>query len=254
MNKKFRFEKYTIANLTNVLILFMALVNLLDIITNSNFPKFQIYMLITENWWQIFLFPFRITTNLLSLLLFLYIFWAFGNTLEQELGTLKYNIFIFSGYFFILMGTFFYPLDAYYVYLSVFFAVAYLFPEMEILLFFILPIKMKWIGIITGGFLFLNALMLSISVGSILPILGPILGILNFLIMIVYPDIKHRVPKLHQVQYQIKKKTSQQTIHKCTVCGITEKDDPYMDFRYCVECSDHEYCRDHLYNHIHIKD
>lgn len=254
MNKKFRFEKFTIANLTNVLVIFMAIVNLLDILTNVPYYPFQIQMLLTPEWWQIFLFPFRITTNLLSLILFLYVFWIFGNTLENELGITKYNLFIFSGYFFILLGTFFYPLDAYYVYLSVFFAIAYLYPDMEILLFFILPIKMKWLGIVSGGFLIFNALALSIQVQSLLPLLGPIFGLLNFLIWIVYPDLKNKLPRKHQIQYLLKNKKSQKYMHKCTICGITELDDPYMDFRYCVECSDHEYCRDHLYNHEHIKD
>ncbi|GIX41459.1 MAG: hypothetical protein KatS3mg129_1192 [Leptospiraceae bacterium] len=254
MNKKFKFEKYTIANLTNILILFMAIVNILDIITNTPYSHFQIQMLLTDQWWQIFLFPFRITDNLLSLILFLYIFWLFGNMLEQELGIVKYNLFIFSGYFFILIGTYFYPLDAYYVYLSVFFAVAYLYPDMEILLFFILPIKMKWIGIFTGAFLLYNAVILSLKINSLLPILGPILGLLNFILLIVLPDIRNKTPKLHQIKFQINKREENKPLHKCTICGITEKDDPYMDFRYCVECSDHEYCRDHLYNHEHIKD
>ncbi|MFN3245482.1 MAG: hypothetical protein ACK42K_02175, partial [Leptonema sp. (in: bacteria)] len=109
MNKKFKLEKYTIANLTNVLTLLMAVVNLLDIITNTSYPSFQVQMLFTEQWWQIFLFPFRITNDLLSLILFLYVFWLFGNMLENELGTLKYNLFIFSGYIFIILGTYFYP-------------------------------------------------------------------------------------------------------------------------------------------------
>jgi len=254
MNKKFKLEKYTIANLTNLLTLLMAVVNLLDIITNTSYPSFQVQMLFTEQWWQIFLFPFRITNDLLSLILFLYVFWLFGNMLENELSTLKYNLFIFSGYFFIILGTYFYPLDAYYVYLSVFFAIAYLYPDMEIYLFFILPIKMKWIGIFTGIFLAYNAITLSIQIGSILPILGPVLGILNFLIFIVFPNLTNRSFKIHQIKYQLKLKDKSEPIHRCTICGITEQDDPYMDFRYCVECKDHEYCRDHLYNHQHIKD
>jgi hypothetical protein len=44
------------------------------------------------------------------------------------------------------------------------------------------------------------------------------------------------------------------TFHKCTVCGITEKDNPDMDFRYCSKCAgDYEYCMDHLKNHDHMQ-
>jgi hypothetical protein len=44
-------------------------------------------------------------------------------------------------------------------------------------------------------------------------------------------------------------------MHRCAVCGITEKDNPDMEFRYCVECDggDYEYCMEHLKNHKHIK-
>ena len=42
--------------------------------------------------------------------------------------------------------------------------------------------------------------------------------------------------------------------HKCTVCGITDIDDPDMDFRYCGECDGkHAYCSKHIKNHKHIK-
>ncbi|MFN3603223.1 MAG: hypothetical protein ACK4UJ_00790 [Leptonema sp. (in: bacteria)] len=251
MNKNFRFKNLAIANLTNLLVLIIAVVNLLDIFFGTSYPQFQIQMLFTRDWWQIFLFPFRITTNVLSLAIFLYIFWIFGTQLEAELSTVKYNLFIFSGYFFILIGTYFYPIDAYFVYLSVFFAVAFLYPNMEILLFFILPIKMKWIGLLTAVFLIFNSIYLSFVMRSFFPILGPIFGILNFLIFIVFPYIKNRTPKLHQIQYKLK--SQKRAIHKCTVCGITELEDPYMDFRYCVHCKDHEYCSKHLQDHEHIQ-
>lgn len=251
MNKKFRFDNFTIANLTNLLVVLMAVVNILDIFLNIQYTPFQIQMLFTNQWWQIFLFPFRITTNLFSLIFFLYIFWVFGNQLEMELSTVKYNLFIFSGYFFILLGTYFYPLDAYYVYLSVFFAIAYLYPNMEILLFFIIPIKMKWIGILTAAFLVYNSVFLAINLQTFYPILGPILGILNFIIFIILPDFKRKIPSTHQIKYRFKHH-KKKTIHRCTICGITEEDDPYMDFRYCIYCNDREYCRNHLENHEHI--
>ncbi len=251
MNKKFKLENFTISNLTNVLIVLMAVVNLLDIFLGISYPKFQIQMLFTDQWWQIFLFPFRITNQIISLAFFLYIFWMFGNQLEFELNTFRYNLFIFLGYFFILLGTYFYPLDAYYVYLSVFFAVAYLYPDMEILLFFVLPVKMKWIGILTALFIVMDSVYLSINFQTYYPILGPILGILNFLLLIVLPDLKRKTNRFKKGN--IWKNKSKKTIHKCTICGITEEDDPQMDFRYCVYCKDHEYCRDHLDNHEHIQ-
>jgi AspT/YidE/YbjL antiporter-like protein len=42
-------------------------------------------------------------------------------------------------------------------------------------------------------------------------------------------------------------------IHRCTICGRTEKDGDNLVFRYCSKCSGaYEYCQDHLFNHTHI--
>ncbi len=52
------------------------------------------------------------------------------------------------------------------------------------------------------------------------------------------------------IRYEGKK-----TIHQCTICGITEKDDPEMEFRYCSKCAGaYEYCSKHLRDHQHIQD
>lgn len=42
--------------------------------------------------------------------------------------------------------------------------------------------------------------------------------------------------------------------HHCTICGITELDDPNMTFRYCSQCNgNYEYCENHIRNHQHIQ-
>lgn len=251
VNKKFKIENFTISNLTNLLVILMAVVNLLDIFLGISYPKFQIQLLFTDEWWQIFLFPFRITNQILSLTIFLYIFWIFGSQLESELGAVQYNLYIFLGYLFIILGTYFYPLDAYYVYLSVFFAIAYLYPNTEILLFFLIPIKIKWIGIFTAVFLILNSIYMALTFQTFYPILGPILGILNFLLFIVLPDFKNKKYQF-RIRY-IRMHNSKKAMHRCAICGITEIDDPQMDFRYCIHCQDHEYCSKHLENHEHIQ-
>ena len=46
---------------------------------------------------------------------------------------------------------------------------------------------------------------------------------------------------------------AEQVGHKCYVCGITDKDAPNMQFRYCSKCSGNkEYCQDHLFTHKHM--
>ena len=50
----------------------------------------------------------------------------------------------------------------------------------------------------------------------------------------------------------IYKPSDQKAMHKCAICGRTEKDDDTLEFRYCSKCNgSYEYCSDHLYTHEH---
>ena len=43
-------------------------------------------------------------------------------------------------------------------------------------------------------------------------------------------------------------------IHRCAICGRTEKDGELLEFRFCSKCDgNYEYCQDHLFTHQHIK-
>ena len=59
--------------------------------------------------------------------------------------------------------------------------------------------------------------------------------------------------KRAQKQAQKKAKETGGYLHKCAVCGLTDQDDPSMEFRYCSNCDGYYcYCADHINNHIHI--
>lgn len=252
MRQKFKIASFGIPNLTLVLILLTAIVNGLDLFLRNGSPGFSFGMLFTPDWWNVFLFPFRITDSWLSLILYLYVFYLFGQQLEQSIGDAQYTAYIFVGYIFVLFGTIFYPMSANFVYLSVFLAVAHLAPDMQILLFFVLPIKMRWIAIITVGFVLYGPISLLFRVGAVLPLLGPFLGFANYLFFFGIPFLVRNRGTARGRNFKKKMKNAQ-NIHECAVCGLTEKDDPTMDFRYCIDCDDHEYCSHHLHNHQHIK-
>ena len=43
-------------------------------------------------------------------------------------------------------------------------------------------------------------------------------------------------------------------LHKCAVCGVTDQDDPNMEFRYCSKCNGYYcYCANHINNHVHVQ-
>lgn len=101
--------------------------------------------------WRLFTFIFiPPSTGLIWLLLALYFYYFIGSALESTWGTLKFNIY----YFLSMLGTIAAALifgGAYtgiYVNLSMFLAFAYLYPDHQVLLFFIIPIKIKYLAYI----------------------------------------------------------------------------------------------------------
>ncbi|MBW7858011.1 MAG: hypothetical protein H3C43_06935 [Leptonema sp. (in: Bacteria)] len=252
MTHKFKPALLGIPNLTLIIIIATAIVNGLDLYLRNGSPSFWFGMLFTPDWWNVFLFPFRITDSWFSLILYLYVFYLFGQQLEQSVGDFKYTLYIFTGYIFVLVGTIFYPMSANFVYLSVFLAIAHLAPDMQILLFFVLPIKMRWIALITVAFVLYGPISLLFRQGAILPLLGPLLGFANYLLFFGIPHLLRNRGTARGRNFKRQMKTAP-TVHKCAICGLTEADDPTMDFRYCVDCDDLEYCTNHLHNHRHIK-
>lgn len=184
----------------------------------------------------------------------LYFYYFIGSSLENEWGSFRFNVYYFLG----MIGTTIAALltgwgTATYLNLSLFLAFAYLYPEHEILLFFIIPVKMKYLG-------WLNWALIAFTVifSPIPQKIAAIASVLNFLVFF-WEEVFIRT-KTTRKAYNNRKRFKAEipknfTIHRCAVCGITEKDDPDMEFRYCVECDggDYEYCMKHLKDHKHIK-
>ena len=97
--------------------------------------------------------------SLLEIVIMLMLYYSLGTTLERTWGAFRYNVYIFSGILFTVLGAFvLYILygsgadflggyfSTYYINLSIFLAFAASYPDMELLLYFILPIKIKWMG------------------------------------------------------------------------------------------------------------
>lgn len=82
-----------------------------------------------------------------------------GTVLERSWGAFKFNVYFFSGVILhviaaILIYLIFgynYHMNTYYINLALFMAFAYEQPDMEVLLFFVLPIKIKWLAWFDGA-------------------------------------------------------------------------------------------------------
>ena len=196
-----------------------------------------------------------------------YFYYWIGSTLEREWGTAKFCVFYFSGVVLsIIYGMVAGYTTMHYINLSLFFAFATLFGETQVLLFFIIPIKMKWLAWLDAA-LFAWSVLSNLIAGYYIYALLPIVAILNYLIFFwrdfayLFARFKRRtspnVVNFKKAQKQLQKK-AQETggyIHKCSVCGVTDTDNPDMEFRYCSKCDGYYcYCMDHINNHVHIKE
>ena len=205
-----------------------------------------------------------------SLLIALYFYYWIGSTLERQWGTAKFNLYYFSGVLLTVLGVTIVSLatgnhflgiaGTHYVNLSMFLAFAALYPETQVLLFFLIPVKMKWLAWIDIG-VFALGIVQAIARGDIVGIVVPLVALLNFAAFI-WPEVRYfaqRKQYQHSRQtVQFKKAVKQQQQvrgyhHKCCVCGKTGTDQPDMQFRYCSKCAGyHCYCQDHIFSHVHF--
>ncbi|MCX7824589.1 MAG: rhomboid family intramembrane serine protease [Verrucomicrobiae bacterium] len=181
------------------------------------------------------------------LALALYFLWIVGEGLEQEWGAFKLNVFYFTGMiattavaFFIARGA----VDNRFLNLSLFLAFATVFPEFEVLLFFVLPVKVKWLGWLAALPVFWSIL------SGPLPIkLTAVVSLGNYLLFFAphfwRTAMMNRQVLRRRAQFEADKRDAEsETWHRCVVCGKTERDDPNLEFR--VADDDREYCMEHL--------
>ncbi|MBB6431330.1 rhomboid family intramembrane serine protease [Algisphaera agarilytica] len=202
-------------------------------------------------WWRIFTFMMVPPSGFfLFAVIAWYILYFTGAGLENAIGTPKYNLYWLIGYLasvavaFAVPGA---PVSNAFLATSVFLAFAVLYPDFEILLFFILPVKMKWLGMFSGG-IFVYIAISRIAVGAWA---GPAMvfaATLNFMIFFG-PELLRRIKRGHN---QMKRQRdaiaeANEPFHRCSVCGITDISHPQAEFRYNAEANGTVcYCLDHL--------
>jgi len=202
----------------------------------------------------------------------LYFYFFIGSTLEREWGTAKFTVYYLFGillnviYGFIMRFALGQPilLIPNFLNLSMFFAFATLYPEHTVRLFFIIPIKVKWLALINAGY-FLYSIISGIIAGQLFLALLPVIAILNYILMCGDDLLSYIKPLKIRTSPQIVnfKKAAKQAKrdladkpyrHKCAVCGRTDTENPGLEFRYCSQCDGyHCFCIDHINNHVHFK-
>ena len=265
----YKHPRLGIPNLMTILMVGTALVYLMDLFSGGMFSAmldFYPAAILRGQVWRLVTFLFiPLSYRPITLLLSLYFYWWIGKSLEREWGTTKFTVFYACGVLFnIIFGFLAGSTSVTYLNLSLFFAFASLYPDLQVLLIFI-PVKVKWLAWIDAAFFALTILFNLINfnfVGALLPLVA----ILNYVLFFwsFLRDFVRRIFRRYQHQSSRQtinfKKAAREAkkdkgyLHKCAVCGVTDADDPNMEFRYCSKCNGYYcYCADHINNHVHIQ-
>ncbi len=135
-------------NFTLIFTILTALINGLDLYTNHGLVYLTFEKILAGKWVDVLFFPFRISPNFLSLLFFLAVSYFIGVQVETSMGSKKYLLYFLSNCFCIILGLYFYNFTSSYIYFSIFLALALRNPHTEVLLFFIIPIKIAWLALL----------------------------------------------------------------------------------------------------------
>ena len=262
-----RFGKYAIKNLPLYIIILYGFGIIMNFVSQTFYVKFALnpYMVLHGEPWRIITFLVTTpTTSIIFLIFILLFYYSIGQSLVQVWGAFRFNMYVFCGILATIAAAFIVYaitrspnifMDTYYVNLSLFLAYAAIYPEMQVYLYGILPIKVKWLALLD-----IALLAYSFVIGGIGTRVSIVVSLLNFILFYVSSrDYKRISPKEVKRKRNYHKKVQKVqapdgTRHRCTICGRTEKDDPTLEFRFCSKCNgNYEYCNDHLFTHTHVK-
>ncbi len=288
-NMERKFGRYAINNLTLYIIVLYVIGYVIKLLPNGAMIQYYLtlnpYLILHGQIWRLVSWVLIPPTALsIWLLITLYLYYFIGTTMERTVGTFRYNVFIFGGMLLMILAAFisygwvvltygaegemavagkmmYYSgyFSTYYVQEMVFLSFAISYPEIQLLLMFIIPVKVKYLGILYAAYMAIEAIFTGI-IGGDIPVLFVILfqfinlGLFYISTGRAYhfkPSESHRRKEFQQ---NVKMAPKGITRHKCAVCGRSETDDPNLEFRFCSKCNgNYEYCQDHLFTHQHIK-
>ena len=282
-----KWGRHAVANLSRYFV-FAQIIGLFVTLVASglmNYMSFSVRGILHGQIWRLLTWIFTPTASLdIFGILFLYCVFSWGSSLEYMLGTFRMNVFLWGSvilcdaagflvYFItrITVGTGYSPsLSTYYILMSMLLALAMCMPEGEVRLYFVLPIKMKWMLIFELAYLGYQVIRIfSVSISQFGKETGILCGVLNC-VQIVVPVInmfwffyasktrlsgkQERRQKEFRAQFSEPRPGSGIAKHKCAICGRTEITNPELQFRYCSKCKGNmEYCQEHLFTHQHVQ-
>lgn len=188
----------------------------------------------------------------------LYLIYMFGTAIEKVWGSFRLNVYYAIGMISAIIAA---AISGYgsalFLNLSIFLAFAYMYPNYQLLIFFVIPVKVKYLALFE-----LIMIVYSLLFSPLYIKLAAIISFANFIVffgkgiynMRILPKTKTFLKKRKNKKIKLKiLKKSYPMIQRCRECNRTSEEYPGLRFGYCIKCgSDHEYCQDHLSNHTHL--
>ena len=191
--------------------------------------------------------------NVLCMIFGWYFFYLMGTAMEGHWGTFRYNVFLLVGWV-ATVGVAFLnpeqPTSNAFLMGSVFLAFAFLNPDFELYVMFLLPVKVRWLALLT--WCLYGAAVLFGSWATRLAVLASVSNFFLFFGKELFWRVRgaRRRMALQARQFATPER---EYFHRCAVCGITDRTHPKMEFRYCSQCAGSPgYCMEHLKNHAHV--
>ncbi|MBO4872266.1 MAG: hypothetical protein J5496_02500 [Lachnospiraceae bacterium] len=207
------------------------------------------------------------STSILWFLLEMYILFSLGRALERLWGSFYFDLYILIGILSLIVAALLvylitgkvlllYPDN---IYLSLILAFGMTVPDMQFLLYFIIPIKAKYIMFFYGAVLAYQ--FVTGGWPARVQIIASLFNFFLFFLFIRRPFLRVR-QGIRRAEFQRKMRETAREAqnlrpmgarHVCSVCGRTNISDPELEFRFCSRCAgNREYCLEHLYTHIHV--
>ncbi|MCR4651839.1 MAG: hypothetical protein K5662_08815 [Lachnospiraceae bacterium] len=293
-----KFSNYAISNITLYLIICYALGYIIQLVNYdyTSYLTLEPSMILKGQIWRLvtWLIIPPSDTSILFIVVSLFFYYSIGRTLEKIWGTYRLNEYLISGFIYTIIGSFVLyivlllmgtgeiansvgdHISTYYVNMSLFLAFAATMPEVKVYLYFILPVKVKYLGIIYALILLYEVIVTPIEAAVIYGAWGgAVVFLIRFIVIgcsmlnfvLFFNRIRRKV-KLHpnQMKTRVKFRKEANKVkydqaaknmvgkHKCAVCGRTDLTDPELEFRFCSRCNgNYEYCNDHIFTHTHVE-
>lgn len=185
-----KFGNLGIPNLMTLIVFGMAIVFMLDTFSNPDYDVtfssliyFSRDAIFSGQVWRLITFAFDPPgSSLLFIIFTLYFYWLIGNALESHWGTFRFNVYYFTGMIGTMIGGLMTGFATnYYLNMSLFLAFAMLYANFQILVFMVIPVRMKYLAWLDAIFLIYefcisdwnHRIAILISIANFLLFFGP---------------------------------------------------------------------------------